>query len=752
MPYIGKFDRIIFNDPVSGYCVINVKTSDTSVPEQARSKYKHGDRLIRFTATGYKLPTTGAIEISFEGEWIQSKHGMQLEISSWEEVIPRTADGVRGYLASGLISGVGAKTADDIVAKFGVSALDILEQSPERLLEVKGITEAKLAKIKESYAQSRAIRDLMTWLAPFKITPNSASKIHQEFGNKSVSIIRENPYELCRISGFGFVKVDEIARKTGCKPNDPMRIRSALLYALNDSRKTGGHLYLGTEELLKEARTLLNDKLPESQPLISDREVSDELYNVILRGVLTADNDAIYLPLYFKAEDFVAKRVSELLKQRTQVTSIDSELDDIKRELGIHLSKRQEDAVNMAFKHNLSIITGSPGTGKTTVLKAVIRLYQKLCNGKILLTAPTGRASRKMAESTGFQNAKTLHSALGLITSDDEKSYLNKTAPLDADLVIIDEFSMVDMRLASELFSRLRNGTKVIMVGDADQLPSVGAGNVFRELISCGKIAVTVLVEIFRQSKDSLIAYNARNINESRARLNYGNGFVFCNCETQKQASEKIQELYLSTIAKEGIENVQILSPYREDGDASAHKLNEVIRELVNPAKENLPEMRAGQRIFRINDKVMQTKNKKDISNGDVGLVRSISLNSDREQLMTVEFSGSRFKEYSPSELGILELAYAMTIHKAMGSEYETVIIPVLSAHMVLLYRNLIYTAITRAKHRVYLVGQKSSLMMAIHRNKIANRNTMLGLRIQKYSQAEPSEIVAVAQPHRRAG
>ena len=752
MAYKGKYDRTIYHDPVSGYCVISVKTSDAAVPVEARSTYTHRDHLIRFTATGYRLPLTDAVEVSFDGEWVESKHGTQLAIGQWEEIIPRTPEGVKGYLASGLISGVGEKTAGDIVDRFGVEALDILDQSPEKLLEVKGITEAKLEKIKDSYIQSRAIRDLMTYLAPFKITPNTALKIQQEFGAHSVSVIRKNPYELCRISGFGFIKVDDIARKTGCPPNAPTRIRGALFYILDENRRSGGHLYLGTEDLCKEALALLNEKLPVPQTRLNEREVSDELYNVILNGGLIADSDAIYLPACFEAENFVARRVAEILRDHSFNINAAAELESIKRETGITLSKKQEVAVSMVFRYNLSIITGSPGTGKTTVLKAVIKLFQRLRNGRILLTAPTGRASRRMAESTGYQKAKTLHSALGLVTSDNEKSHLNKTEPIDADLVIIDEFSMVDMWLASELFSRLKQGTKVVMVGDPDQLPSVGAGNVFREFITCGLIPVTVLDELFRQSKDSLIAHNAKFINESKSRLYYGNDFVFCECETQQQASIQIQRIYLEAVAKEGVENVQILSPYRDDGDASAAKLNEAIRELVNPASAATPELRAGQKVIRVNDRVMQTKNKGGVSNGDVGFVRSVSLNGDSEQVVTIEFSDSRFIEYTPSDLGIIELAYAMTIHKAMGSEYATVIIPVLNAHMVLLYRNLIYTAITRAKRRVFLVGQKSSLFVAIHRNKTARRNTLLGQRIERYYKASAGAVVPIQEPMKRIG
>jgi len=735
MPYKGNYDKTIYHDPTTGYSVISVKTADTGIPDKARSTYKFRDRLIRFTATGYNLPKTSAVEIMFGGEWTPSKFGLQLEVEYWEEIIQRTAEGVRGYLASGLISGIGEKTASDIVGRFGADALDILETCPEKLLEVKGITGEKLEKIKESYNQNRAVRNLMTYLAPFKVTANTAQKIHEEFGARSVSIIRENPYELCRIPGFDFIKVDDIAKQAGCPLNGMTRIKGALFHVLGGSRSSG-HLFLDTEELCKETLALLNKKLDGPEQRLTDRDVSDALYDIIVSGDLKADNNAVYLPRCYDSEDSAAHRIADMLTEKSFEIDISSELEYIKKESGIVLSKKQEDGVIMAFKHNLSIITGSPGTGKTTVLKAVIKLFQRLRNNNILLTAPTGRASRRMAESTGYQNAKTLHSALGLVSGEDEKGFLNKTDEIDADLLIIDEFSMTDMWLASELFSRLKRGTKVLLVGDPDQLPSVGAGNVFRELITCGLIPVTVLDEIFRQSKDSLIAYNAKFINENNTKLYYGSDFILDECDTPQQASLKIQKIYLETAAKEGIENVQILSPLRDNGDASAKKLNGIIREIINPASQDIPEIKAGQKIFRVNDRVMQTKNKGIVSNGDVGFVRAIGHNGENELVVTIEFSESRFVDYTPADLGIIELAYAITIHKSMGSEYNTVIIPVLSAHMVMLYRNLIYTAVTRAKKRVYLVGQKSSLFIAIHRSKTDKRNTLLGNRIERYYHA----------------
>ena len=734
MGYLCTHDRTVYHDPASGYCVINVKTADTSIPDKAKSAFKYKDHLIRFVATGYRLPQTNAVDLVLEGEWTDSKYGLQLAVSKWEEVIPRTVDGVRAYLASGLIAGVGEKTAGDIVERFGVGAVDILEKSPERLLEVKGVTEARLEKIKESYTQSRVIRDLMTWLAPFQVTPNAAMKIHEEFGDQSVTVIRENPYELCRISGFGFVRVDEIARKTGCPPNSPARIKGALFYSLDEYRHKDGHLYQDADKLCKESLARLNKNLPEQQERLQVEEVLNELYNIIMSGGLAADGESVYLPQCYQSEETVARKITEMLDVPGLDRDISEELANFIIETGIALSKKQEDAVRMAFRHNLSIITGSPGTGKTTILKAVLHVFQQLSKGKMLLTAPTGRASRRMAESTGYQNAKTLHSALGLVSSNEESSYLNKNEPVDADLVIIDEFSMVDMWLAAELFKRLRPGTMVLMVGDADQLPSVGAGNVFRELIASEQVPVTVLDRIFRQSKDSLIAHNAKSINDGKTKqLIYGGDFLFIDCATPAQAAARIQRIYTDVVANAGIEQVQILSPYNENGEASVEKLNAAIRELVNPASPGTPEMRAGHKVFRLNDRVMQTRNKGSVSNGDVGFVRGVGLNDEGGQTLTIAFSDSRVVEYAPAELGIIELAYAMTIHKAMGSEYDTVIIPVLTAHSMLLYRNLIYTAITRAKRRVFLVGQKSALYMAIHKSNIAKRNTMLSRRIQKY-------------------
>lgn len=736
MSYIGTYDGTIFYNPANKYCVINVKTADQNVPAQARDTRQYRDHLIRFVAVGYELPRTDAVQLELDGEWVNSKHGCQLQIEQWHEIVPRTAGGVEGYLSSGLIKGIGPKMAADIVARFGVDTLDILEKHPERLLEIRGITENKLEDIRLSYAESRMLQDLMTLLSPYKVTPKTALKIYQHFGPDSVDILEKNPFELCQVSGFGFRRVDAIVQKNGGDLHDPMRVKGALICSLDEIRGKQGHLYLESESLVNIGLKLLNEKIPIPGMRLQKPEVEKVLQNMILNGTVVLCRDHVYLPRIFDLEDGTARKIAERLVAVSAAEHIAPLLEQIKAEMGISLSAKQDKAVRMAFRHNLSIITGSPGTGKTTVLKTILEVYRRLHpDGKIMLMAPTGRASRRMAESTGFEDAKTLHSGLGLMSEEDENGRKNEDSLLEADLVIVDEFSMVDMWLAKQFFGHLKETCRIVLVGDADQLPSVGAGNVFHELIGCGLVPVTVLDEIFRQAKDSLIAYNAKFINEGKTNLYYGPDFVFYSCENQNEAAERIMERYCNEIAESGIERVQILSPFRSEGAASAEQLNEAIREMVNPFGSVEEEIKLGPKSFRVGDRIMQTKNTDKVSNGDLGFIRYIKETAEGKRI-GVDFGLNREMEYGMEELVNLDLAYATTIHKAMGSEYETVIMPLLKAHTVMLYRNLLYTAITRAKQRVVLVGQKAVLFMAIHRNEIGRRNTSLGERICLYYRA----------------
>ena len=500
------YESTIFYNEANKFSIIVVKTNDPRSPLQACSDRYYGDRMLRFTAVGYELPRTKAVELELDGEWVESKYGYQLQVEQWQEIVPQTADGLLAYLGSGLIKGIGPKTAEDIVATFGPDTLNILDNEPEKLLQIRGITEGKLKDIEESYAESRVLRNLMSLLGPFKITPATALKIYQHFGPACVDILKKCPYDLCQISGFGFKRVDGIVRKTDNRLHSTERIKGAVLYTLEDARSKSGHLFLPSEDLVKETLLLLNAPIPIPEQRVRTEEVQETLQQMILHGAVVAYKQYLYSPRVFGQEDDTARMIAERLANISVAENIESALESVRESLGITLSQKQEQAVRTAFQHGLTIITGSPGTGKTTVLKAIIEVFKNLHpKGKFALMAPTGRASRRMAESTGVDEARTLHSALGLGTGE-EVGDGERVRFVDADLVIVDEFSMVDMWLAQQFFKRIGQHTRVVLVGDPNQLPSVGAGNVFYELIHSGMVPVTVLDWIFRQSKDGLIA------------------------------------------------------------------------------------------------------------------------------------------------------------------------------------------------------------------------------------------------------
>lgn len=742
MGIVAAFDKVIYFNPSSKYTVMRVKTADLMIPNGAKSPFKYADHLIRFTAVGYDLPQSTALSMDLEGSWVDGKYGLQLQVERWVEVIPPTIEGIRAYLASGLLKGIGPKTADAIVQRFGTQSLRVIESHPEQLLEIRGITEEKLVEIKEGYAESKVLRDLMTILAPFKITPTTAMKIYQHFGPGGVALIRESPYRLCQMPTFGFKKVDAIVQKSGGNLYDPMRVQGALFYTLEQSRNEKGHLFLEADKLIQSSLLLLNESIPYPTQWIKPTQVQKELEMMVQSDVVVANQGKIYLPNVFKQESETAVQAVRMAVRPAQPMNVTSALERTKGKLGIVLSERQVEGVSKALRSNFSIITGGPGTGKSTVLRAVIEAYRPLYpNGKIALAAPTGKASRRMAETTGITDAVTLHSLLKLHGDD---CGWQPSSPLDADLLIVDECSMVDMWLAHQLFSRLRQDTKLLMVGDADQLESVGAGSVFRELIASELVPVTVLDQIFRQAEGSLIAYNAKLINEAKGELYYGEDFSFHKADTQEDAAEVIRRLYRQNVERAGIDQVQILSPFRDTGDVSANRLNALIQAEINPASPDKPEISCGGKILRMNDRVMQTKNNYDaaqndrngnligtgVFNGDVGTIKAIESDS-----LTVDYDG-RLVTYPIESVKELDLAYASTIHKAQGSEYDTVIIPLFAAHKVLLTRNLLYTAITRAKRRVALVGQKKALFMAIAKSSVGKRNTILSERMQRYYHA----------------
>ena len=734
MSYIGTYDGTIYHNPANQYCVIHVKSSDTGIPEGYRSPVRKKDHLIRFTAVGYSLPLTDTIQMELEGEWVNGKYGYQLHVTECRELIPETEDGIHGYLASGLIKGIGPKLAENIVKRFGKDSLSVLEKETERYLEIRGISENKLEEIRQSYLESHALKDIMILLSPFKVTPKTAMKIYQELGPAGAELLRKSPYELCRLPGFGFRRVDLIARKTNGNLHDPMRIRGAVFCSLSDAAAQKGHLFLPRKELLEQSLSLLNAAIPLPAMKVTPPEAENALTDMVLHGNVVSAKDQVYLPKFFCQEDETARSVAKLIRHRPPNIDISVQLQKIISESGLTLSKEQQLAVETAFRTNLSIITGSPGTGKTTVLKIILTIVQTLYKkARIIMMAPTGRASRNMAESTGFTGARTMHSVLHLYSSE-EVDQNTSEGYLDAAMIIVDECSMIDMWLGWKFFSRVKPGTKLILVGDPDQLPSVGPGAVFRELIQCGLIPVTRLVQIFRQAEGSSIPYNAALINQGETRLTFGNDFQFLTAADQAEAAEKIRQLYCQAVEKYGMEQVQILAPFRSSGEASANELNLVIQETVNPFRSTEEEIRLGQKTFRAHDRIMQTKNTEAVSNGDLGFLESVEDTGSGKKAQ-LAINGLELT-YSMEALAHVDLAYATTIHKFMGSQTRIVLIPVLMSQYSMLYRNLIYTAVTRAKEKVILVGEKRALFMAIHRADTSRRNTMLRERIRLYEKA----------------
>ncbi len=709
-----NFDASKFYKDENDYCIYVYTTDDTGQIPNENSI---------FTAVGYGLPTNKGVDINLTGTWEDSKYGKQLKVTSFKEMMPTTPDGIVGYLSSGLIKGIGKKFATDIVSKFGTDTITVMEYEPERLLEISGITENRLNDIITSFEESRSLQDLVSFLSGFDISHKKATKIQNHFEGKSLEIIKETPFKLCEISGFGFITVDKIARSLNCNLADEFRIQEAIKYTLSNSSGQG-HLYLKESELADEVHKLLNSDF--------DTEVVDRFHIVIEinclvdKEVLFDYKNDIYLYNNFVFESMTSKNIATLLNNNIQrfVTNLDEIIFNSQKKLGIKLGKQQVNAVKMCILNNLSIVTGGPGTGKTTTLRVILDVYKTVFGGQILQLAPTGRASRKMSESTGCNDAQTIHRALGLI--DDDFNLNDKK--LECDFVVVDETSMVDMRLAYEFFRSIGPYTKVLLLGDSDQLPSVGAGNVFRELINSEAIPITKLDEIFRQSSDSLIPVNAHLVNSGNTNLEYGEDFKFINCESDEDTAKVIEDYYIKNAKNIDISSIQILTPFKSKTKASSNELNKVIQKVMNPSNSSL-EFKSGYNTFRVNDKVMQTKNKDDIFNGDVGIIKNIARDN-----VTIEFNGNRVVNYDAEEMLNVDLASAMTIHKSQGSEYDVVIIPVLTSFFTMLKRNIIYTAITRAKIKVIFVGQKKALAMAIKKNDIDKRNTNLALFIRTYN------------------
>ena len=730
-----RYVKTIFQNKENGYCIFLYETEDTSVPEQVKSKQT--GKVIRFTAIGNNLPDTDSIELNMLGNWVKSKFGLQFQVETYEEILPQTIEGITGYLSSGLIKGIGPKTAELIVGRFGTRTFEIFDQYPDNLLQIKGITEKKLNVIMDSYHGSHAVRDLAAYLTPFHVTPNKIQKIYEQFGSESLETVKKQPFMLCQISGFGFLTVDEIAKSSHCRLDDPMRIEGCIHYCMELITQEG-HLYQEKEIIQKKVWEQLNHGY--SREVVSETEVSRELYRLVKEGVLYFEDGALYPEKLYYYECDAAKDIAELLVQDTEdMSQIDNLIAEAQKDLGILLAAKQAEAVKKAFCHLVSIITGGPGTGKTTVQKVILYINEKLGGKRVLLTAPTGRASRRMSESTGYPDAMTMHSAMGLNSEEDCEAVIDQ---FEEELVLADEFTMSDMRLSCEFFRRIKKGARLVLIGDVNQLPSVGPGNVFRELVTCGVIPVTVLDMVFRQAGNSKIVMNAHKMLENSAQLDYGEEFEFIRADSAAEAAEKIEEIYLREVKEHGLDQVQVLSPFRKRGEASVDALNAVLWELMNPKTPGKAEIKSGKHTFRVGDRIIQNKNKNQISNGDIGYVEDIYLDEDGVPLAKLIFSEGRTVEYGSDELELIEHAYATTVHKSQGSEYKVVILPWLPMFYMMLRRNILYTAITRAKVAVKIVGSKRAIYKAVHNTECDKRNTRLGERVAR----EYNRLVAKKQ------
>jgi exodeoxyribonuclease V alpha subunit len=681
-----------------------------------------GKRVTEAKVVGYYLPTAYGVRFDMAGRWIKNKYGMQFELENYREIIRPGRDGIVAYLSCGLIKGIGPKIAERIYDAFGDRTPEVLDNSPEDLMRIRGISESRLERIRNSYLASRGARDIVTLLAPHGVSANRAVKIFKQYGRDAIRVVRAEPYRLCEMYGISFLTADGIAKSMGLDPLSPERVAAGILHTLREA-ETRGHLCLENRKLVGDCVKLLDTDG------LTDKTAADRAYQLLLSGDLAIYNGYAYRAETARTEQDVADRIRELLSCGAERPGIDVDaaIDNRQRKLGIKLAPEQRRAVKCCLTSHLCIISGGPGTGKTMIQHILLDIYrQSRKDAKIVCCAPTGRAARRMEQCTGYP-ASTIHKALGL-TAGDDGGY-GEPEPLDADLVLVDEVSMLDIHLARYLLNALPAGCQLALVGDADQLPSVGPGAVLSELIACGLVPVVKLDRVFRQDAGSRIAANAKRIRHDEAELDYGDDFVLLHSSGFEESADLIEKLYLDEVGRIGVDNVALLTPYRKKTETGANALNERLREKLNPPATGKPEASFGRRLFRLGDKVMQIRNKGDINNGDIGYITEIATR-DGDVAVRVDFGDGRAYEYEQQELDLLEPAYACTVHKSQGSEYRSVIVNIQTRHYIMLKRPLIYTAITRAKQRVVIVGERRALHIAIHKTDAEKRGTMLAARI----------------------
>ena len=697
-------ERITYQNPENGYSVLKVKV-------------KGYNDLVTLVGNLLEVPV-GSVLLC-RGEWkVDKRYGSQFVAATWEETMPATVYGIEKYLGSGLVKGIGPRFARAIVQRFGTETIDIIETEIERLYEVPNIGRKRVAKIRESWEKQKDIKNVMLFLQGYGVSTAYAAKIYREYGKESIDKVRENPYRLADdIWGIGFKTADGIAAKMGYGKEDPRRCRSGILYTLGQLSDEG-HVYAGEEQLVKTAGQLLE---------AGETAIRDTLAGMLQAEDLILDKDAIYLPPFYHAECGTSRRLRDLAES-TGRSLFDGLFDpsSLTAETGIEYDEVQLAAIRQAVTSKVMVLTGGPGTGKTTTTQGIIAALKK-AGLRVLLAAPTGRAAKRMSEATGME-AKTIHRLLEYNPQDGYKR--NDENPLEGDALIVDECSMIDILLMNNLLKAVPVGMRLVFVGDIDQLPSVGAGNVLRDVIDSQRIPVVRLVRIFRQAQKSRIVMNAHTINQGRF-PDTSNGrdtdFFFMREDDPERAAETIVRLVkerLPRAYRESPDRIQVLTPMQR-GVVGAANLNLLLQQALNPSG---PSLGRGGYTYRQGDRVMQLRNNyaKEVFNGDQGYIREVDT---EDRMLTVDFDGKKV-EYDVTELDELTLAYATTIHKAQGSEYPIVVMPVLMTHFVMLQRNLIYTGITRAKKICVLLGAAKALAYAVRNVSVLKRNTRLKERL----------------------
>ena len=726
----GVVERITYQNPENGYTVLKC----------AVKRYKE---LV--TVIGSLLDVNVGSVLLIYGNWkVDSRYGRQFAAESWEETLPATVFGIEKYLGSGLIKGVGPKYAKKIVAQFGIETLEVIETDISRLQEVDGIGKKRIQMIRDSWERQKEIKNVMLFLQDHGVSTSFAAKIYRQYGNESLDKMKENPFQMADdIWGIGFKTADGIAQKLGFAKEAYVRLRSGIMYTLSNLADEG-HVFAYQDQLIAKAAELLEAE-ESSIVMTLDQMIADKdlICETVDYKTDQAEMKAIYLPAFYYAEAGVAGKLKRLAqapaadrlwhalmdaRQKTGNESLSIDVGKIQEKVHMKYDEIQADAIRKAAVSKVMVLTGGPGTGKTTTTQGIIAAYRSF-GLKILLAAPTGRAAKRMTEATGLE-AKTIHRLLEC--KPPEGYQKNEDNPLDGDVLIIDECSMIDMILMNALLKAIPEGMRLILVGDIDQLPSVGAGNVLRDIIDSGVFPVVRLTRIFRQAQSSRIIMNAHAINEGKF-PDISNGkntdFFYIEKEDPEEAVQEIVRLVKNNLPryyKTPWNHIQVLTPMQK-GIVGAANLNLALQEALNPQGDGL---RRGGYLFRTGDKVMQIRNnyEKEIFNGDIGTVESVDL---QERTLKVNFD-QHIIEYEASELDELVHAYATTIHKAQGSEYPIVVMPVLMNHYVMLQRNLIYTGITRAKKVLVIVGTRKALSYAVRNVTVTKRNTFLKERLSQ--------------------